>query len=419
MTRSIIALFCATMLFSIFQPQPINAAPVSDTTRIDELERKVEVLADELEAQKIGKAYVRPDQSVAGLGPAASKIYTWEPGISFGGYGELKARLNLQNSDDVFDLQRLVLYTGYKFNDKWLLNAEIEFEHVFETEVEFAYLDYLARQELKFRVGHLLVPVGIFNELHEPTTFWSVDRPEVEKRIIPTTWHENGVGLYGDIGPLAYKAYLMAGFDAEQFGPDDNGVRSIRQEGAKAKFHHPASALRLDYKGISGLNTGLSGYAGNAAQTLKSGGKPIDAAIYVYDGHFDWHTKGFGLRALAAFVSIPDAVKLNKALGFTAPDDTVAKFMYGTYIETGYDVLTGTGLSQQSLTPFFRYSKMNTRADVPAGFNGDGSFERQLLTAGVDYKPIDQITFKMDYKNTNPTSGKTTHFLNFAAGYIF
>ena len=68
--------------------------------------------------------------------------------------------------------------------------------------VEFAYVDYLWRPELGLRAGLLLVPMGFLNELHEPTVFLGARRPGVETAIIPTTWRENGLGVFGEAGAV-------------------------------------------------------------------------------------------------------------------------------------------------------------------------------------------------------------------------
>jgi hypothetical protein len=58
--------------------------------RLDEIERKIEILAAEVEDLKVGEAAVTASREAAlpGLGPAASKVYQKESGVSIGGYGE-------------------------------------------------------------------------------------------------------------------------------------------------------------------------------------------------------------------------------------------------------------------------------------------------------------------------------------------
>ena len=125
-------------------------------------------------------------KSFYGLGPAASKVYQLDRGLSIGGYGEFhyqQARERPTRQHDQFDLERFVLYAGYKFNDRILLNSEIEFEHALigedtvaaesgAVEVEFAYLDFLLWQQLNVRAGLVLVPMGFLNEMHEPPFYF-------------------------------------------------------------------------------------------------------------------------------------------------------------------------------------------------------------------------------------------------------
>ena len=47
---------------------------------------------------------------------------------------------------------------------------------------------------LGFRAGLLLLPTGIINELHEPTLFHGVYRPQTENLLL----RENGVGIFGE-----------------------------------------------------------------------------------------------------------------------------------------------------------------------------------------------------------------------------
>ena len=51
--------------------------------------------------------------------------------------------------------------------------------------------------ELNLRGGLMLIPMGIVNEYHEPTTFNGVERPSLDSKIVPTTWREMGIGVSG------------------------------------------------------------------------------------------------------------------------------------------------------------------------------------------------------------------------------
>src|SRR5262249_35202899 len=147
-------------------------------------------------------------------GPAASKVYGLNRGLSIGGYGETNFKVVTSNKDgqsNRFDYARFVLYVGYKFNDWIVLNSEIEFEHATTEEtvssdpgsvnVEFATIDFLLNPMANARGGLILVPMGFLNEMHEPPFYFGNTRPPVETQMIPSTWSANGFGLYGEVLP--------------------------------------------------------------------------------------------------------------------------------------------------------------------------------------------------------------------------
>ena len=238
---------------------------MTQEARIAELERKVEILTQELERSNLQDAFSPPGDSVYGLGPTASKVYGTDQGVSIGGYGEALYENFTGDNASSADFLRGVIYLGYKYDEKWILNTEIEFEHASTSKegsasVEFAYLDYLHKPGLNFRVGLLLVPVGLVNELHEPVSFLGARRPDIENRIIPTTWRENGLGIFGDIGDISYKVYVVNGLRGENFSA--KGLRGGRQKGSEAVADDLAIVARADWSPAPGLTPGTSLYTG-------------------------------------------------------------------------------------------------------------------------------------------------------------
>jgi hypothetical protein len=248
--------------------------------RLEELEEKVGVLAEEI--GRLESVFAVPEEreleSFSGLGPAASKVYKRDQGLSIGGYGEVRLRTfhNTEddNEDDIFDALRAVLYVGYKFNDNWVMNSEFEFEHAGtggdgSVSTEFLTLDYLWKDEANLRAGLVLVPMGLINEIHEPTFFFGAERPEVERTILPSTWRENGVGIFGRIGDrIEYRAYVINGFDGSGF--DSGGLRGGRQKGSKALSNDFAFVARVDVDVAPGLLLGGSVYTGQSGQERTS-----------------------------------------------------------------------------------------------------------------------------------------------------
>jgi len=400
----------------------------ADDERLAELKRQIDVLAAELESLRVGQPVVTADAGVHGLGPAASKVYGAKEGVSIGGYGELLYQnydSTLENGapselEDTLDLLRAVFYFGYKFDDRFLFNSEIEFEHASteddgEVSVEFAYLDYLWRESLNVRAGLLLLPMGFVNELHEPTVFLGTMRPETERRIIPTTWRENGAGIFGDIGPFTYRTYVVNGFDASGFAAD--GLRDGRQDGSKAKAGDLAWVGRLDYVATPGLVVGASGYHGDSGQDLEDASGGIDAATSIWEAHVEWRWKGLELRALGARATVDDVPRLNQALDLVGAE-SIGETLVGGYFQAAYDVFARTG-GEARLMPFVRWESLDTQDEVPAGFAADPASDVEIRTIGLAYQPIRRIVVKLDYQDKSNRANSGYDQINVGLGYVF
>jgi hypothetical protein len=379
-----------------------GAATAQDdvATRLTELERKnaelegrIAALADEQESFSLAGLVPPAGDSVYGLGPSASKVYGAE-GLSLGGYGEaLYQRRNGDVADEA-DILRIVLYLGYRFDEHWVFNSEIEFEHSDEVGVEFAYLDYLWREAMNFRMGLVLIPMGFVNELHEPPTFLGATRPETERRIMPSTWREIGTGVFGDAGPLSYRAYVVNGFDAS--GYTDAGLRGGRQNGGEALAEDVAVVGRVDWTDTPGFLAGGSVYFGDAGQE-QAGLEGTTTTIG--ELHAEYRARGLWLRGLYALADVDDVAELNAANGFTGAD-SVGEELTGHYVEAGYDLLTLLAPeSQHALSPYVRYESFDTQAEVPAGFASDPANDEDIVTTGLNWRPRSNIVFKAEYQD--------------------
>ncbi|MCZ7652976.1 MAG: hypothetical protein M5U13_18110 [Thermoanaerobaculia bacterium] len=406
-------------------------APTAVSGELAELSRRVDLLAEELESLRVGEAAARADSAERGMGPAASKVYRTREGLSIGGYGEVVYQRFEERRDDgarsgrtdEADLLRGIVYFGYKWTDRWLLNTEIEFEHGStgeggEVSVEFAYLDYLWRDELGARAGLLLVPMGFLNELHEPTTFLGARRPGVESAIIPTTWRELGFGVHGELGPWSYRSYLVNGLDASGFSA--SGIRGGRQKGARAKAEDWAWTGRLDYTAIPGLLAGASAYVGGSGQGLRdAAGESVgDVRTTLLEAHVEWKWRGLELRALGVHGEVDDVPALNRALGLTG-SRSVGERQEGGYVEAGFDLLSLAPASRQALVPFARLERYDTQARVPAGFARNPANDVEVLTLGLAWRPIPQAVLKIDWQDVDNAAGTGIDQLNVALGYIF
>lgn len=398
-------------------------AQQTDSARIAELERRLDAVSLELERLGLGMDVVQADSSIMGFGPAASKIYQVTQGVSIGGYGEiLYENFDANREDDApatsldaIDALRAIVYFGYKFDDRLLFNSEVEIEHASEAFLEFAYLDYMLTESVGVRAGLLLAPLGLVNELHEPPVFIDAKRSFTENRIIPTTWRENGIGLFGNGETIAWRVYVMNSLDGAGFNA--SGLRGGRQRGIHALSESLGVAARADYVGFPGLMVGASGFFGGTGQGRELNGERVDGNVLVWDAHVDYEAQGFDVRAMVAGASLDDAAELNQ-LNALAGAAGVADEMLGWYVEAGYDVLSRMETEHQ-LHPFARYEKVNTQQSVAPGFAAAPANELTSVSFGLAWRPLPQVVVKAARQLISNEADTGTDQWNVQLGWLF
>ena len=417
------------------QAAPPEDAAAQEPAQIEELRRRVDVLAAEVEKLRSGEPeaiqLTEERRRALGLAPSAAATYRRATqGVSFAGYGEMLLE-NFKERNEAgtqgapttrLDFLRAILYAGYRFNDKFLFNSEIEVEHANEISVEFAYVDYLASDNLTLRAGMVLLPLGLTNEFHEPTVFIGAKRSETEQRILPSTWRENGAGALGSFGIVNVRAYVTNGLRAAAF--TSAGLRGGRQKGANALASNVAFSGRVDVTPIPGIFGGVGFYNGGSGQdqiVLPDGSRP-DVGTTIAELHGQAQVRGLDVRALFAHASIDDAGNLTRALRVTPTiplaQTVIAESMQGGYMQVGYNVLSQVN-TPLALTPYVRYEHVDTQHEVPAGFARDLSRDGVFRTLGVEFKPIPNVAIKTDYQWIQNEARTGRNQFNVNLGYAF
>ncbi|MDY7396587.1 porin [Aureibaculum sp. 2210JD6-5] len=346
-------------------------------------------------------------------------------GVIVGGYGEITYN-QPEGDNGELDVQRLVLLLGYKFSDKVQFVTEIEFEHVKEVYVEQAFVNYNVADNFNIRGGLMLVPMGIVNEYHEPTTFNGTERPAVDNVIVPTTWREIGIGVNGRLPNLnlGYQAYVFNGFkstnDSGEGGISgilngSNGLRSGRQKGAQSTMSSPTFASKIDYYGLPGLRLGLSGYFGKTQTDdgLESlDGSTIGISMLGVDARYTYQR--FSARGQFIYASLSDTEAYNNTTG-----KDLGSALQGWYVEGAYNLLPQH--NKQKLVAFARYENYNTHADVAGNLAINDAYNRTDITTGLSYHIAPGVVVKGDYQfRDNALSGDTIKDrLNFGIGVWF
>lgn len=331
------------------------------------------------------------------------------------------------------DLHRLVLGLEYAFTDRMKFEIEVEFEHGGEEiEIEEAFLEYQYTPEVAFQAGGLLLPMGLINNDHIPTRFYSVERPYVDHSLVPTTWMEPGVGAvaqFPDDGLFAWLS-LVGGLEAEGFTSMD-GIRGGRGAGRDSKaddlavlarvVYSPLQDPRLTFEGMApppdpALSFGGSFYWGEADQAVPA---LQGVEVMLAEGDVRFQALGFDLRGQFVHTRVTDS---DKASVFTG--QTIGEVMQGWYAEAAYHPLwlllpSDVQDLADDVAIFARYEDIDTNKRVVPGFARNPAADREIWVVGAAYSPIPKVVFKADLEFWEDGLGDTVKRFNLGVGLVF
>lgn len=345
--------------------------------------------------------------------------------VTVGAYGEMLYN-QPEGDNGELDVQRLVLLMGYRFNERTQFVTELEVEHVEEIFVEQAFVNYNVADNVNLRGGLMLVPMGIVNEFHEPTTFNGTERPQMDNVIVPTTWREIGVGVSGRFNSisLGYQAYVFNGFKSTEadgeggvsgFLQGSNGLRGGRQKAIQSTIDSPTFSTKLDYYGFSGLRLGFSTYFGKTQaedNVEQFDGANIGISMLGIDARYAY--KRFTARGQFIYASLSDTEAYNALTG-----RDLGSALMGWYMEGAFNLLPIT--NKQKLFAFARYEKYDTHASTTGGLAENEAYDRTDVTTGLTYHIAPGVVVKGDYQfRSNALDGDAVKDrLNFGIGVWF
>jgi hypothetical protein len=384
-------------MWAIIQQQQAEIARLQQQVAQADEEIKETSVKVEATASMVEEGMVTGGQSLAS---------SWTERTQIGSYGEMHYNnLEDQNGDDdkdEVDFHRFVLFLGHDFSDSTRMFSEVELEHSVagdgqngEVELEQAYIEHDLGRTTRMKAGLFLMPVGILNQTHEPDTFYGVERNNVEKNIIPTTWWEGGLSLAGEMLPgWNYEAAYTSGLklDAEE---GKWKIRDGRQKVSEADASDPAYTANLRYTGIAGLELGATL---QYQQDIYQGEYFQDVDAMLYEAHLAYRHGSFGLRALIASWDIDNAINDIK---------DGADTQEGWYVEPSWMLTRKLGM-------FGRYSEW----DNQAGGSGDTQYSEWNL--GLNFWLEEHVVFKVDYQFQDaPANQKELEGLNLGVGWSF
>lgn len=345
--------------------------------------------------------------------------------VTVGAYAEMLYN-QPEGDNGELDVQRMVLLFGYRFNNKTQFVTEVELEHVNEIFVEQAFINYSVGNNISLRGGLMLVPMGIVNEFHEPTTFNGTERPGMDNAVVPTTWREIGIGVAGRFNNLnlGYQAYVFNGFKSTEadgsgglsgFLGGSSGLRGGRQKAIQSTIDSPTLSTKLDYYGIPGLRVGLSTYFGKtqAEDDIETiDGANIGIAMIGLDARYAYQR--FTARGQFINASLSDTEDYNNATG-----RDLGSALRGFYVEGAYNLLPVE--KEQKLFIFTRYEQYDTHANTDGNLVRNEAYDRTDVTSGLTYHIAPGVVLKGDYQfRSNALDGDDVKDrLNFGIGVWF
>ena len=395
---------------------------------------------------------VKAQDNVDGVTGATQKTKKKESRLHIGGYGEAVMTRNFYSqsfnrykkpenyandgSHGRFDLPHVCLNIGYDFGKGWTVGTEIEFEHggngtaveieaeeagEYEAEVEkggevnieqFWLNKEFAKGKFNVKVGEIIVPVGYSNAYHEPNQFFTVYRPEGEATIMPNTWHQLGLSLWGRVKDWRYEAQLLSGLNSESFTAENfvhNGATSPYEFKVANNF---AGAVRIDNYSVKGLRIGLSGYYGHTFRnTLRTPGSKYDnvrGALGIVTLDFVLNRWNWIVRGNIDYAHFSDADEIS---AYNQANWTHHKYQDGNphhysnigssavayAIEAGYNIFSQIPrLKDEKLFLFGRFEHYNTMAT--GTYKSMYKYTKKYRgVIGLNYSPVKQVTIKGEY----------------------
>ena len=407
------------------------------------------------------------------------------PGLSIGAYGEIKFG-SIQNPaasgqwQNGFDAHRLVLLPTYAITPNIIFNAEIEFEHGgtgFDAddklhgtaEIEQLFVDFKIVDQFNWRApGIDLVPIGYINQHHEPTQFYSVNRPPLYNGLHPV--HLEGASLQLLRDHHGWRQLSVAGEQQHEDFGDDFGLRHGCQHCSDHRSQHRLThPLRCRNHGLSGLAFSLPvrgdfrqlsnvlAYAGKldftppfipglgwsvsayyTPSTTPRGahdefGFPLGrSTLTMFDVEFRYRIPQTWVELRGEYVRANFGNPVNlRANNDADPFNNVGRFMWGWSGEIALHIPLGTILSSEwKLVPFYRYTYQNLQTIGYAEFTGVAGTEISLPTGagqtrfqdfGLALFASPKIVLKATYqrvRNNDPLGAQSDSILG-GVGFFF
>ena len=400
-------------------------------------------------------------QQQSGLPVAASKIYFSDSKYTISGFGESNyihyngPKNRASNDLELYNtnLQRFVIYGAYKPTDWLVLYGEFfaEFVNDGREESHFEYLpevfvDFLLTPQFNVRVGSHQPGIGYINNNDEPILFNTVNRPEVERILIPSQWIDMGIMTYGNLtDELKWSASVYQGLDANNL----NGatwIRRGRDNTLRFNFNSAVFNSKIQYTGIKNTELSISGLYTQLGrgEEIFSLGTPtqVNANTLLTSAYIRHTHKNWTVMALGTYGQINNTEQLyHLTASSEIGPQVLGKQVYGFYTEVSYDILPLLGFNKKKegsmnniiykreevkLPVFARIERLNTHASITEALQNAerNQSDMTVLSLGVNFFTKRNIVLKANYqfrwnKEPLPSGEFEGDRVEFGVGFIF
>jgi hypothetical protein len=467
--RSMHALAAIAVLAAVLVPAGIARAQerpnaTSDLdARLLEQQQQLERQARELAQQREELARQRQqiESLIAPLEAQQQQQSSAAKGLRFNGYADFSFQRYdfYENAQDTTpeprgraDLQRFVLSPHMDLGRGWSFAGEIEFEHggtgstieyeaeeagEFEAEIEKGgeivleqlWLQYSHSPLLNFRIGELMVPVGMVNTYHQPTEYFTIERSLAETSLLPVVWHESGIQMHGSWGQARYQLQLVTALDSTGF----SGHEFVRGGMQRKLEYKNASAFAVvahgEYAFAPGVLVGGSFYSGDSAPNRPRQNLDVSARVTLAELHGRYEVGPLIVRGQALVGQVENAEAITTANLNTFNGDElgtsrtpVGSRAQSAFLEVGYNLFALLGQGRHGrLDAFARVEHYNTHAATEGSITAVDRYDRQATTVGLNYKPQPGIVLKGEYSRRTHagTVANQQDVIGVAAGFEF
>jgi hypothetical protein len=287
---------------------------------------------------------------------------------------------------------------------------EQEVERGGEVVLEQFWIEKTFNKALNLRAGHIIVPIGLTNGNHLPTQFFTVYRPEGEATILPCTWHETGISLWGRFSDWRYEVMILPGLDSDLFGNNKwiGGASASPYEFKIANKY--AGAFRIDNYSVPGLRMGVSAYYGESfgnsmMPSYADRYKKVKGAVTIGSFDFEYNAHNWIARGYFDYGHLEDAQAIsiyNRYLSNYSPSPrtNIASDAIAVGVEAGYNIFSQIEkfkVQRQKLYAFGRYEYYDSMYKTPKNIQDEEWCGRQRIVAGFNYFPIRDVVVKAEY----------------------